>query len=127
MRWRVSDRALASSRRLHRRTRVSSRSLPLDWLGVAPFLVFALMFLILPTLYLIVGAFQNARGEFTLENIFRLSEPSIRSAYWISIRISLASAVLGASCRAEARTLAQLGLEGLGERPPAVLLRNGIA
>ena len=71
------------------------RRLPLDWLGVAPFLVFALMFLILPTLYLIVGAFQNARGEFTLENIFRLSEPSIRSAYWISIRISLASAVLG--------------------------------
>jgi putative spermidine/putrescine transport system permease protein len=72
------------------------RRLPLDWLGAAPFLIFALMFLILPTLYLIVGAFQNNEGEFTLENIFRLSEPSIRSAYWISLRISLASAVLGA-------------------------------
>ena len=71
------------------------RRLPLDWLGAVPFLIFALMFLILPTLYLIVGAFQNNQGEFTLENIVRLSEPSIRSAYWISIRISLASAVLG--------------------------------
>ena len=54
------------------------------------------MFLILPTLYLVVGAFQNNAGEFTLENILRLSEPSIRSAYWISLRISLASAGLGA-------------------------------
>jgi putative spermidine/putrescine transport system permease protein len=72
------------------------RRLPLDWLGAAPFLLFALMFLILPTLYLVVGAFQNNAGEFTLENILRLSEPSIRSAYWISLRISLASAGLGA-------------------------------
>ncbi len=72
------------------------RRLPLAWLGAVPFLLFALMFLILPTLHLVVGAFQNSRGEFTLENIVRLFEPSIRSAYWISIRISLASALLGA-------------------------------
>nr|WP_246251929.1 ABC transporter permease subunit [Mesorhizobium camelthorni] len=53
------------------------------------------MFLILPTLYLIVGAFQNNEGEFTFANIAELMQPSIRSAYWISIRISLASALLG--------------------------------
>lgn len=70
------------------------RRLPLDWLGAATFLLFALMFLILPTLYLVVGAFQNDAGDFTLENILRLSEPSIRNAYWISLRISLASAGL---------------------------------
>ncbi|NGO51791.1 ABC transporter permease [Mesorhizobium camelthorni] len=69
--------------------------LPLHWLGVAPFFIFALMFLILPTLYLIVGAFQNNEGEFTFANIAELMQPSIRSAYWISIRISLASALLG--------------------------------
>ncbi|MBA3448598.1 MAG: ABC transporter permease subunit [Pseudaminobacter sp.] len=69
--------------------------LPLHWLGVAPFFLFALMFLILPTLYLIVGAFQNDEGEFTLANIAALTQPSIRSAYWISIRVSLASALLG--------------------------------
>jgi putative spermidine/putrescine transport system permease protein len=54
------------------------------------------MFLILPTAYLVVGAFQNNAGEFTLENIAALSQPSILAAYWISIRISLASSLLGA-------------------------------
>jgi putative spermidine/putrescine transport system permease protein len=75
---------------------VARRRLSLDWLGAAPFILFALMFLILPTLYLVVGAFQNDRGEFTFENIVRLAEPSIISAYWISIRVSLASALIGA-------------------------------
>lgn len=70
--------------------------LPTAWLGVAPFFLFALLFLILPTAYLVIGAFQNNQGEFTLENIAALSQPSILAAYWISIRISLASAILGA-------------------------------
>ena len=70
--------------------------LPTQWLGVAPFFIFALMFLILPTAYLMLGAFQNAEGEFTLENIAALSQPSIVAAYWISIKVSVASAILGA-------------------------------
>ena len=70
--------------------------LPTQWLGVAPFFIFAVMFLILPTAYLMLGAFQNEQGEFTLENIAALSQPSIVAAYWISIKVSLASAVLGA-------------------------------
>ncbi len=69
---------------------------PTQWLGVAPFFLFAIMFLILPTAYLILGAFQNNDGAFTLENIAALSQPSIVAAYWISIKISLASAILGA-------------------------------
>lgn len=69
--------------------------LPLDWLGVAPFLLFALLFLILPTMNIVIGAFQNPAGEFTLKNVQGLFTPSIMAAYWISIRISLASAVLG--------------------------------
>jgi len=70
--------------------------LPTQWLGVAPFFIFALMFLILPTTYLILGAFQNDQGELTFENIVALSQPSIVAAYWISIKVSLASAILGA-------------------------------
>jgi putative spermidine/putrescine transport system permease protein len=66
------------------------------WVGVAPFLVFALMFLILPTLYLIVGGFQDPEGNFTLQNLFDLFQPSIMSAYWISIKVSGASAIVGA-------------------------------
>ncbi len=69
--------------------------LPLDWLGVAPFLIFALLFLILPTMNIVIGAFQNPAGEFTLKNVQGLFTPSIMAAYWISIRISLASAILG--------------------------------
>ncbi|WP_374653228.1 ABC transporter permease [Dongia sp.] len=66
------------------------------WVGVAPFLLFALMFLILPTLYLIVGGFQDPDGNFTLQNLFDLFQPSIMNAYWISIKVSGASAIVGA-------------------------------
>jgi len=66
------------------------------WLGVMPFFIFALMFLILPTADLMIGGFQDADGHFTLNNIRDLFQPSILSAYWISIEISVASAVGGA-------------------------------
>jgi putative spermidine/putrescine transport system permease protein len=66
------------------------------WIGVTPFFVFALMFLIVPTAFLIVGAFQDADGNFTLHNISNLFQPSILNAYWISIKVSAVSAVAGA-------------------------------
>ena len=66
------------------------------WAGVSPFLIFAFLFLILPTLYLIIGAFQDKDGSFTLQNIADLNQPSILSAYWISIKLSAISAIGGA-------------------------------
>jgi putative spermidine/putrescine transport system permease protein len=66
------------------------------WLGVTPFFIFAAMFLIAPTVSLLVGAFQTHDGAFTLDNIARLNQPSIRASYWLSIEISAASALLGA-------------------------------
>jgi putative spermidine/putrescine transport system permease protein len=69
---------------------------PTHWLGMVPFTLFALFFLILPTLYLIVGAFQNADGAFSLDSIRELFTPSILAAYWISIEVSFASAIIGA-------------------------------
>ncbi|KGF70474.1 acriflavin resistance protein [Hoeflea sp. BAL378] len=69
--------------------------LPLDWLGLAPFLVFVTLFLLAPTMYIVVGAFRSVDGSFTFDNVIGLNTPSIRSAYWISIKISLASASLG--------------------------------
>ncbi len=65
-------------------------------LGVAPFLVFALIFLIVPTLGLISGAFFDKAGNLTLQNFVDLTQPTIVSAYMISIKVSAASAVLGA-------------------------------
>ena len=71
------------------------RRLSFEWLGVAPFVIFAVMFLILPTVYLVGTAFFGPDG-FTLDNIYALFTDQIMAAYWISIRISGASAVLGA-------------------------------
>ncbi|EHS50570.1 ABC-type transporter, integral membrane subunit [Rhizobium sp. PDO1-076] len=69
--------------------------LPLHWLGVLPFAAFTVLFLIMPTMKIVIGAFQTPDGTFTLDNIRGLYTPSIMSAYLISIRISLASAILG--------------------------------
>jgi putative spermidine/putrescine transport system permease protein len=66
-----------------------------DWLGIVPFMLFALLFLILPTLYLVTGAFFNPAGEFTFQNFHDLFQPQILSAYWISIKVSTASAIGG--------------------------------
>jgi putative spermidine/putrescine transport system permease protein len=66
------------------------------WLGVTPFFIFAVMFLILPTGYLVVGAFQDASGNFTLVNIGGLFEPRIVNAYWVSFELSAISAIGGA-------------------------------
>jgi putative spermidine/putrescine transport system permease protein len=66
------------------------------WIGVAPFFVFALLFLILPTGFLFVGSFQDASGNFTFSNLVKLTQPLILNAYWISIKVSVVSAVIGA-------------------------------
>ena len=73
-----------------------SRKTVIDWLGIAPFMIFALMFLVIPTLYLVTGAFLTPEGNFTLQNIRDLFTPTILGAYWISIKISVASALGGA-------------------------------
>ncbi|WP_103335809.1 ABC transporter permease [Pseudotabrizicola formosa] len=72
-----------------------SQHLPLRWLGVLPFFAFAVLFLILPTLYIVIGAFRTPQGDFTLDNIIGLNTPTIRNAYWISVKISFWSALLG--------------------------------
>lgn len=65
------------------------------WVGIAPFLIFALLFLILPTMQIVVGAFRDPTGAFTLRNIANLFTPAIIGSFWISLRISFASALLG--------------------------------
>jgi putative spermidine/putrescine transport system permease protein len=71
-----------------------SRWLP--WLGVLPFFLFALLFLILPSLRLFIGSFTREDGSFTLNNLATLvTSPSILGAYWLSIRISLVTALGG--------------------------------
>ncbi len=66
-----------------------------DVLGIGPFLLFAILFLIVPTLFLVFGAFVDRSGNLTLQNVLDLGTPQILSSFWISIRVSAASAVVG--------------------------------
>ncbi|WP_312223500.1 ABC transporter permease [Rhizobium rhizoryzae] len=74
---------------------VKQLRLPLHWLGVLPFAAFVVLFMVLPTLKIVVGAFQRPDGSISLDNIANLFTPSIMAAYGISIRISVASAFFG--------------------------------
>ena len=65
------------------------------WLGLVPFVAFATLFLIIPTIYLVVGSFQTEAGEFTLQNYADLSQPLITNAFLTSVEISLVTAVIG--------------------------------
>jgi putative spermidine/putrescine transport system permease protein len=70
----------------------------LAWLPVVPFFLYVLVFLLLPTLYLAFGAFQNASGGYTLHQVRTLFDPEYRDAYWTSIEISAATALTGGIC-----------------------------
>lgn len=84
------------------------------WLGIVPFMAFALLFLIVPTFQIVIGAFRNPAGEFTLVNIVNLFHPSILQAYWISVRVSVASALLG--CIVGFLIAAAVSIGGLPQR-----------
>lgn len=71
------------------------RRINLTWLGVAPFILFAVLFLILPTAHIVLGAFQDAEGHFTLKNLFGLMDDSLIRALMISMKLSLLTAALG--------------------------------
>ncbi len=87
---------MATSSIQHRELSHSKTSrLVWTWLGVVPFFLFALAFLFWPTASLFLGAFQDAKGGLTLENVGALRQPFIVRAYWITIQVSAVTAVLG--------------------------------
>ncbi|HEX5836653.1 MAG TPA: ABC transporter permease subunit [Anaerolineales bacterium] len=66
------------------------------WIGVIPFFLFALFFLILPSARILTGSFYDASGQFTLHNYQELfTVPTIVNAYKLSIQISAVTAVGG--------------------------------
>jgi len=66
-------------------------------LGMAPFALFAVLFLIVPTGLLLIRAFETADGAITFDNIAELfRQESILRSFWLSIEISLVSAIGGA-------------------------------
>src|SRR5262245_28864858 len=65
------------------------------WLGVIPFFLFSAMFLIGPTLVLAYRSLEGPEGGLTIENYRLLASDTVLNSYGMSIRISLATAILG--------------------------------
>lgn len=74
---------------------MATRRRPLSWLGVVPFFLYVTLFLLVPTLWLTVGAFQTAGGAFTLENVRALSQPQYADAFKTSVKLSAVTAIAG--------------------------------
>src|SRR5713226_8658770 len=69
-----------------------------SWLGLVPFLLFCLLFELLPALVIIQGSFTDSNtGAVTLNNYQRvLSQASNLRAFQTSISISVVTALVGA-------------------------------
>jgi putative spermidine/putrescine transport system permease protein len=72
-----------------------AQSVVSKWLGVVPFFLFIFIFIILPSISLFVGSFQDVKGNFTFKNLADLLKPEYLGAYMVTIRISLVTAVAG--------------------------------
>ena len=83
-----------------------------------PFFAYTACFLLSPTVIVIVGAFQNADGGFTLNNFSKLFEANTIAAFATSILVSVISALIGAVVGA----LASYALV-IGSKPNGLLRR----
>jgi putative spermidine/putrescine transport system permease protein len=73
----------------------SSLSYLWAWLGVVPFLLFAVAFLLAPASFLFIGSLRDLQGNWTLANYGNLWQDFVLEAYGRSIRISLITALGG--------------------------------
>ena len=67
----------------------------LNLLGVVPFFLFSIGFMVLPVWFLVAGSVQDRQGQLTLQNYGDLTQALIFNAYATSIEISLVTAVIG--------------------------------
>jgi putative spermidine/putrescine transport system permease protein len=81
-------------------------------LGVVPFFTYTAIFLAIPTLIVVVGAFLDGNGQPTLGNLSALTQPQIVSAFVHSIVLSAVTAVLGAVFGALLAYAVSTGREG---------------
>lgn len=69
--------------------------IPFAWLGALPFFLYVTLFLLLPALWLVVGAFQTQSGNWTLANIHDIFQAQYIDAFETSIRLSVVTALAG--------------------------------
>ncbi len=92
----IEDQQVTTASTLQNKTSKAMNRDLVAWLGVSPFFIFAALFLILPTFLLLVGAFQDPTGNFTLQNIANLFRSDIIKSFTLSLEISATSALGGA-------------------------------
>ena len=75
----------------------TKRAAVVNWLPLAPFFLFATMFLFLPSISIFVGSFEGVDGGFTFDNIIALfTVKDFINAYRTSLTISAITALGGA-------------------------------
>ncbi len=72
-----------------------ARRISSAWLGVLPFFIFAIAFMLLPSSSLLLSSFVDSKGRFTFDNLVGLFRPDILNAYKLSIEISVVTALGG--------------------------------
>ncbi|HEY6117493.1 MAG TPA: ABC transporter permease subunit [Candidatus Dormibacteraeota bacterium] len=75
---------------------LGGRRFSLDWVGAVPFFVYVVIFLMLPSGIVAIGAFFDANNAFTLENFVHLNRSYVLKATIDTTIVSLITAVLGA-------------------------------
>ncbi|GAA2639154.1 ABC transporter permease [Paractinoplanes durhamensis] len=83
----MADQAVAAPRRKPRGTAL---------LGTVPFFAYVVIFLIIPTLVVVIGAFAGDDGGVSFANVKALTNGYILDAFGRSITLSAVSAVIGA-------------------------------
>jgi putative spermidine/putrescine transport system permease protein len=65
--------------------------------GLVPFFLFTFLFLLYPSSTIVTRSFQDAKThEFTFQNIINLIQtPALINSYWLSIKVSLVTAIGG--------------------------------
>jgi putative spermidine/putrescine transport system permease protein len=71
-------------------------SLP-AWVGTVPFLAYVGVFLLLPTVIVLVHAFQNQGGGFSLSGLKVLGDSTVRSYFVGSAELAAVTSVVGAA------------------------------
>jgi len=70
------------------------------WLGLTPFALYVLLFLMLPTVLAIGSGFFTKDGSFTLHNVEALIDPVVLNTFvnsaWVSVLTAVVGAVVGA-------------------------------
>ncbi|MET0423261.1 MAG: ABC transporter permease subunit [Actinoplanes sp.] len=84
--------ATTTPQRVARRPRLRGASL----LGTVPFFAYVTIFLIIPTLVVVIGAFAGDDGGVTLANVKALTNDYVLDAFGRSITLSAVSALIGA-------------------------------